>query len=155
MGLGRKLIRILIVSVMMITMCNVAHADIFGARDKGVVNSNLESNSLLDGISKVIEYLGARVGVVYDFSQKEWCFQTGATLYTYNEWGLAFDISALNVDGGAITVDWNVGKIIPCEGVPILKYLKYLYVGGGIGTRHIDDEWRMAPIATAQLKFTF
>lgn len=150
-----NIVAIIILVATILFTCEISRADIFGPHDKDAIGSSLESNSLLDGVSKIIEYLGARVGVVYDFSQKEWCFQTGATLYTYNDWGLAFDISALNIDGGAITADWNIGKMIPCEGVPILEYLKYLYIGGGIGTRHIDDEWKMAPIASAQLKFTF
>jgi len=66
----------------------------------------------------------------------------------------------LNFDGGAATVDFNIGKFMPSEGVPIMELFKYFYVGGGIGARYIDtkndntdkEKWCAAYGADAQFK---
>jgi len=124
-----------------------ADADIFGPK------------TILDSVAKMVDYLGAREGVFYDFNQEEFCNYAGATLYTYQPWNLAVDVGMLNLDGVALTLDWNVGDFIPSEKVPLMNLFKYLYVGGGVGARYIDDnendEWKPAYGVSAQFKVTW
>jgi len=160
--------------VVLLVLCFVAsfvvpaQADIFGKREKKLeakagAGISIEPNTILSGLTQIVDYLGTREGMFYDFNEEEVCNYAGATLYTYDPWSLALDIGMLNFDGGAATLDFNIGELMPSEGVPIMNLLKYLYVGGGIGARYIDtkndntDEkkWCAAYGVDAQCKFTF
>jgi len=114
---------------------------------------SIDADTLIGTIGNIITYLGSREGFGYDFKQKEIVNQLGATLYT--KWNASLDLILVNVDGVALGLDYNVGAVLPVENTPILKYLKYLYVGGSYGTRYIDDEWKQSPMADVQIKFTF
>lgn len=160
----KKFIMALCLALVIISTASFpVYADIFGNNQKlkGTQSESIDPETILSNLASIISYLGAREGFVYDFHQREICNAVGATLYTYQPYNLALDINLLNTDGLALTIDWNLGKIIPCEEVPIMKIFKYLYVGGGIGTRYTDSDkedakrWRASPVLGAQFKVTF
>ncbi len=146
---------------MLSALCSVSHADIFGPQPaKATAGISVDPATILDYLAQGINYLGVKEGGAYDFEQGEFCTYSAATLYTYQPWSTSLDIGMLNIDGAALTVNWNAGNVIPCEQVPILKMFKYLYIGGGIGTRYLEgkdgkDDWKLAPIVDAQFKVTF
>jgi hypothetical protein len=101
----------------------------------------------------IITQLGMRQGVAYDFRNKELVSQTGATIATmYN---MALDLSMINTDGVSLTLDYNIGAVLPVINAPILNFTQYLYIGGGYAERYHDDEWQGTPIVDAQFKFKF
>ena len=155
----RKLL--ILVLVVLFVGVNLASADIFGPRKADKLGAGdksiLEPTTVLDTATEIINYLGVRGGYMYDFSAKEWVLYSGATLYTYEPWKLALDIGMLNTDGVGLTLDFNIGDLVPAENVPIMEYFKYLYVGGGLGARYDSntEKWDIAPIVGAQVKVTF
>ena len=161
--------KLLLLSLAIMATTQVAHADIFGPRSapkaKGVEAAEaptfVDPVTILDSASQIIGYLGTREGFFYDFEQEEFVNYLAATIYTEPETGIAFSAGMLNIDGFAVTADYNLGAIIPSQDVPLMNLLQYLYVGGGVGARHMDigngngEEWHLAYGLDAQLKFTF
>ncbi len=146
--------------------CNTAKADIFGPRPEKRLTASqgvsIDPGTILADATQIAGYLGTREGVFYDFNAGEVCNYAAATIYTYQPYGIALDAGALNMDGFAVTVDWNAGANVPSDQVPLLNLVKYLYVGGGVGARDLDKSdtdstktWRVAYGVDAQLKFTF
>ena len=163
----KKLAGLLVLLVVFSLVTSLAYADIFGERGKklkaGEEAVSLEPDTILDNLSTIIGYLGAREGTFYDFNTNEFCNYAGVTIYTYKPWGVSLGMGALNLDGGAATIDWNAGAFIPSEEVPVLSLFKYLYVGAGGGARYLglhDDfiderEWQFAYGLNAQFKMTY
>lgn len=167
--MGNKKFLALLVLLVALLFATPAFADIFGPRStdifdigsQGKLSSagedtaklSIDADTLIGSIGNIVAYLGSREGFAYDFKQKEIVNQLGATLYT--KYNIALDLILINVDGAALGIDYNVGAILPVGETPILKYLKYLYVGGSYGARYIDDEWEQAPMVDVQIKFTF
>lgn len=163
----------------LITMCfaSSSYADVFGPKryngsiqKVGTLKANesteiapeisMEPETIVDHLDQIIEYLGPREGGFFDFSEGEYCNYIAATIYTYDPIALSFNIGMLNTDGVAGTIDYNVGRHIPCEDVPILNIFEYLYVGGGVGSRYLDDgsdkeKWKIAYGIDAQFKITW
>lgn len=161
----KKMLAILLVLCFVMSLITPAYADIFGQRDKKLkaTEGAIGPQTILDNMSKVVDYLGAREGTFYDFNTNEFCNYGGATLYTYEPYKLSLNVGALNLDGAAATVDWNAGAFIPSENVPVMSLFKYLYIGGGLGARFLDKtdnliddkEWQAAYGADAQVKMTW
>lgn len=159
----RKLLVMAVMVVLLSAVCSASYADIFGpqpAKARATQGISIDPTTLLEYLTAAANYLGTREGGFYDFNAGEFCNYAGATLYTYEPWNLALNFGLLNVDGGAATLDWNVGKVIPCEQVPILSMFKYLYVGGGAGARYLEQDggqkkWQPAYGIDAQFKATF
>lgn len=159
---------ILISLLLVYTVCNTAHADIFGPRPERKLSATqneqlafpVDAGTILADLTQITGYLGVREGFFYDFAQSEFVNYAAATIYTDQKTGLALDAGALNTDGFAISLDWNAGAFIPADQVPLLNLVKYLYIGGGVGARDIDNgdgstKWRFAYGLDAQVKFTF
>lgn len=140
-----------------------AQADIFGSRPEHRLNASqnqalsfpVDPGTILADLTQITGYLGVREGVFYDFNQGEFCNYAAATVYTVQPYGIAIDVGALNTDGFAVTVDYNLGSMIPAQDVPLLNLVNYLYIGGGAGARDIDGSWKAAYGVDAQFKFTF
>ena len=159
----RKLLVMAVMVVLLSAACNASYADIFGpqpAKAQATEGVSVDPATLLEYLTAAANYLGTREGTFYDFNASEFCNYAGATLYTYEPWNLSASFGLLNADGGAATIDWNVGKVIPCDKVPILSMFKYLYVGAGAGARYIEQDngrkkWEPAYGIDAQFKATF
>ncbi len=162
-----KRMSIALVALFAVLFTVPAHADVFGGRTdhrlSALQNQDLaypvEAGTILADLTKISSYLGVREGFFYDFNQSDFCNYAASTLYTTDA-GVSVSIGALNTDGFASTVDYNVGAHIPSENVPLMNLLQYLYVGAGIGARDIDNgdgqtKWRAAYGVDTQLKFTF
>lgn len=165
-----KLNKMFFMALVFALCANVAHADIFGGRPAQKMKATAASytsaadyvdpGTILDGTSQILGYLGTREGAFYDFKQGEFVNYLAATIYTEPSTGIAFDIGMLNTDGVALTADYNLGALVPSQDVPVMNLLQYLYVGGGVGARFIDDSagnknWQAAYGFDAQFKFTF
>lgn len=165
----------LAIAVLML-MTIPAHADLIGGRERSqnmklgasqsqqsqpkVSNPFIDPQSILDYVAAFLGNAGTREGVYYDTDENEWGNYVAATVYTIPDTGVAFDIGMLDLDGVAATVDLNIGSIIPADSAPVLNMLNYLYIGGGVGYRDIDQangskQWNFSPILDAQFKVTF
>jgi len=146
---------------------SVAHADLLDIFKKAEVKMNadiqakaeapasLEINgtTVATSAATLINFLGAREGFGYDWKAKEIVNVLGATIAT--AWNTSLNLDAYNTDGIGVGLTYNLGSILPVENVPVVKYLKYLYVGASIGARD-KDKWEVAPVfPDAQLKFQF
>lgn len=156
-----------VIAMLALSIC--AFGDMFGPkRDstsiRGAARSEraiVDSDTIIDTTSQILDYLGPKEGVFIDFGEGgECCNFIAGTVYTYDPWALSLAVGMINDDGAAVTVDYNVGKHIPCEDVPILSVFEYLYVGAGGGARSLenssgDDEWQAAYGLDAQFKLTW
>lgn len=165
----RVMVLLMVIAVMFLGGPQVVFADIFGSQISAKVMATTPPNQtataigpgqIIDELTKIVNYLGVREGTAYFWAKNGsgMCNYAAATLYTYKPWGLAADIGLLNIDGGALTIDWNIGAVIPSDQVPILNLFKYSYIGGGIGARYIDvndqgTKWNVGGIVDAQFKF--
>ena len=157
--------RILALFIVCMMFSCVASADVFGPRKadklKGI-DLPVEPETVLDGTTDILEYLGSRAGGFYDIEQEEWGSFAGATLYTYEPWKTSLDIGMTNADGVAICAEVNVGAFIPADDVPLLEVVKHAYVGVGYSLRFLDDgdmsgdgkEWQASPVFTYSIKLT-
>ncbi len=157
----KKLYTILAISMYMLVQVPLAHADIFPSIGEQKLKAveretvSVDANTILSEVTQISEYLGVREGGLYDFGQHEFCNYAAATLITWEPYGISVDIGAVNADGVAETVDFNAGKYIPAQNVPLLNFLQYFYVGGGLAQRYINDDWKVSAVIDAQFKFTF
>lgn len=143
-------------------MASVASADIFKSIPNDEKNQikaeapKLDAGTILSDAAAIINYLGVREGYAYNFHTKEWVATTGATIISYTPWNLAVGVAMLKTDGVVVTLDWNIGKYLPVENVPVMRYFSYLYVDGGIGAElNWEDKWKQAPVLGAEFKLTF
>jgi hypothetical protein len=134
-----------------------ATADIFGPSRNPEYNrsSDAVSTTVVEYSALIAEYLGPRVGIFYDLNRDECLTYVAGTVYTSGYLPLSVSIGALNDDGGAVTLDYNLGSIIPCEEVPLLSVFEYLYVGAGIGIRALDGDNNGVYGLDAQFKLTW
>ncbi len=163
--------RILLTMMMVVVMATVAYADIFGTDYKDLIvigeptfNSKTEAKSLgsagtldqypqiFDIINRIVQTLGTREGVAYDMANKEFINYAGATVYTYKN--LSLNTGILDIDGVALSVDYNVGALLNVNSIPMLKYLDYLHTGAFGGYRPNEDR-KGAYGFDAQFKLTF
>lgn len=161
----------LIIAVVLLTVCfqNLAYADVFGngrqrpTTMRASANYNIampDPDTILAWLTAMNEYTGTREGFFYDFNEGDISNYFAATLYTIPA-GVSLSAGLLDTDGYAVTIDYNLGQHIPSQGVSILEFLQYLYIGGGIGQRHLDkdnsdeQEWRTAYGLDLQMKLTF
>ena len=155
----------LMVLVMLLSLLCIgtAQADIFGQKQDDIFHLgpvqkteklNITPDDFFTYLGKVISYLGSRAGYGYDFKRKESVTLVGATLFT--KWNTALDIGMMNADGVALTVDYNIGTLIPATN-SIAKYVKYLYAGVGYGARYDSNnkEWTNGVVGDVYYKFNF
>lgn len=154
---------ILGLSILMMT-CTVARADVFGTRNNVNENSlrssfvaseSVSNETILENVGKLVGYLGVREGAMYDLRTDEFLNYAVATLYTYDPAGITLDVGMLNTNGAAASVSWNIGAIIPAEDVPVAQYIKYLYIGFGVGGVLENDSWDVVYGPEASFKFVF
>ena len=162
--------RLFLVLIAVMLFVTPAFADWFGQGCKDVVNLGPKEcatqkvglpipppDDFMASLANVLNNLGSRAGFAYDFKRGEKVTYIGSTIVT--KYNVALDLGMLNADGVALTVDYNIGAILPAQigNEPILKYVTYLYVGGGYGMRYNsnDKAWGGGLIADAQFKFNF
>jgi hypothetical protein len=153
------------IAAVLIAFCllgsGVARADIF--HPLGVDNSKLtattpviDSGSILQDASTIINYLGLQEGYAYNFELKQWDVVSGTTIVTYAPWNIDLGVAMLDTDGVEATLDWNIGAYLPVANVPIMQYCSYLYLSGGFGAEeNSSGAWKIAPTAGIKAKFTF
>lgn len=154
-----------------------AHADIWGERHGqpapfevgGLKQSStykaapIPSDDILSNLASIIGALGVKEGAYYDIEHNEFVNYAAATLVTFDPVPVSIDLGMLNTDGAALTANYNVGDAIPVENVPVMKFLKYLYLGGGIGARYLEPEddpsaekaWEFSYGLSAMFKFVY
>jgi hypothetical protein len=153
--------KLLFTVALLIGLCGIAKADIF--QPISPVNENLKASApiittgqILADATSIINYLGVQEGYAYNFRLHKFDAETGATVITYAPWGIDLGIAMLDTDGVAATIDWNAGKYLPANGVPILQYVSYFYLSAGIGGEADNNgNWQVAPIVAVKAKFSF
>lgn len=159
----KRLFSIVLCLSLVVISGQYAHADIFAPvgeshnlkATEAVAIPGVDSNTILANVAQITSYLGVREGALYDFGQHEFCNYAAATVVSFEPYGLSIDVGAVNADGVAETIDWNAGKFIPAQNVPLLNFLQYLYIGGGLAERSIDGDWKTSAVIDAQFKTTF
>jgi hypothetical protein len=144
---------------------SVASADVFGGRsskskmmksgtDQGIP---VDPGTIIGALSQLGDYLGVREGIFYDFGTEETYNYLASTLYTYEPMNTSLSVGMLNTDGVAATIDYNIGAMIPSEGVPIAHLLEYWYVGAGLAyvKNDVKDEYQVGYGVSTQIKLTF
>jgi len=151
---------VVLLFAVMVMAASPVNADVFGVKcdpkfsqadDKDLLMNSIysvvdineeteESDTILGYASEIIEYLGVREGVFYDCRSGEYANYAAATLYTYKPWATSISVGVLGVDGYAVTIDYNLGRHVPCESVPLLSIFEYLYIGVGIGSMRFDGD---------------
>lgn len=141
---------------------SVARADIFNpiTKDNQKLSASIptvfDTGTILTDAAAIINYLGVKEGEAYNFNRHKWVTTTGATVISFPHWGLSLGISMLNADGVTGNIEWNVGKYLPTQSVPVMKYTQYLYLMGGAGIENdSNSNAKFASIAGAEFKFTF
>lgn len=131
-----------------------------GRRVSRSETNTVAQSTIVEYAAEIADYLGPRAGVFYDFGQGELCAYVGGTIYTYDAWATSLNIGVLDSDGAVVSVDYNVGAVIPADDVPILNLTEYLYLGAGAGGRYLEDdsgvsEWEAAYGLDIQFKLTW
>ena len=153
--------------IMIFALAGIARADIFNAvgstttvkakaTESVVVAPVVTNSTILTDATAIINYIGVKEGLAYNFKLKQWVNTAGATIVTYAPWGVSIDLEMLNSDGVAGVVAWNVGQFLPVANVPVIKYFSYLYIDAGIGGEADNNSnWQIAPTAGAEFKISF
>ena len=154
-----------IIVALLLLGSTVAKADIFnaiGPKDSKVQLTSLQasgifnSGTILTDVTQIVNYLGVKEGVAYNFGSRNIINTIGATVITYQPWGVSADLEVLNTDGVALVGAWNIGNYLPVANVPIIKYFTYLYVDAGYGAEQdSNNNWKSAPLIGAEFKFSF
>src|SRR5665213_3522429 len=127
--------KLLLVAALMFSCVGISHADIFnpvGQKSNEMITLSApavsNSSTLLNDTVAVVKYLGLREGFAYQFNQHKFVSTTGATIISYAPWHLALGATMLATNGVVGDLDWNIGSYFPVAKVPIMKYVKYLYI---------------------------
>jgi len=123
---------------------------------------SVDPTTIISEVTAAANRLGVREGVFYNFNKREITNYAAATIYTLPQFPLAIDFGAINTDGVALTVDYNIGSAIPAGNDALTGLLQYLYVGGGVDARYVDKNsvdptktWQVGVGLDAQFKGTF
>lgn len=127
------------------------------------VESAATANDILSNVARVIGALGTKEGAYYDFKRDEFVNYAAATLITFDSVPISIDLGMLNADGIGLTTNYNVGEALPVENVPVIKFLKYFYLGAGVGYRFLEPEdeedgdksWEASFGVSALFKFVY
>ncbi len=158
-----------LVAVFALALTIPAYADIFppiGETPKAKLMEpmaipGVDPGTIIADGAQIAAALGTKEGGFYDIGRREYVNYAAATIITYAPYGLSLDFGALNTDGLAVSVDWNIGGAIPKQDAPLLNLFQYVYVGFGVGERYTDlndgagSKWRSAYGPVAQFKLTF
>lgn len=157
----KKFVSILLAFALIVGFGSIAFADIFGSKDTDLIVIGQKTKGVediptydtaLDVFTAFLTTLGTREGILYDGMNQEFTNYLGATVYT--KYNFALDVGLVGTNGIGATLDYNVGSFLNVDNMPILQYLKYLYVGGGGAYRpNMDHEGTW--VADAQFKLTF
>lgn len=165
--------KVMLLVLIAMLSCGVCYADIFkpiGATEKLKATENLsipgvDPGTILAEATQVLAYLGPKDGPLLD--KHGYTNYASATIVTYDPWALALNAGVtgsdpVKPDGGAFTLDFNVGKFIPAQNVPILQYVQNGTIGVGCDYRRFaksdsdpTESWSASACVTAQIKATF
>jgi hypothetical protein len=145
---------IALVSMFFVTSARADLVDLFmKPQPTAKATAVVEPTTILDIVTKVINVVGPKEGIGYDFKQKEVVNILSSTIAT--KWNTSVNIDLYNTDGVGLGLSYNLGKVLPVANVPVIQYFQYLYVGASYGVRWHDGSAEYTPIVTVQYKLTF
>lgn len=162
--------KIILATLILVSATLPAYADIFapiGAPVKlkaseALAIPGVDPNTILGEVTQILGYLSPKEGMLLD--KHGTTNYLSATIITYDPASLSLNVGTTNItpDGVALTVDWNAGKYIPAQNVPVLQYIQSATIGAGVDYRYLNKDnddaekgWTPSWVLTGQIKTTF